>query len=423
MNGLKTYQSLMGKLNYALFLAVMVVLPLPRMIVQPIAVAWVISWVLEGRFLQRERWRWNKMAWPGLLLVLLTVWEAVSLLWCPSVHDGLKVIDRHWPLVVLMLVPIFGLNEHYHADKMLRTLFAACVASVGIYLFTSYWVSNYEAVLWFRHDLIKPFEFPEMHGITSLMKLRSFYCLVLTLSMCSTPLLYGYYVQRYPRWEVILTLGVGNLVMLAGMLMTGSRSAVLFLAATAAFLIFVTYRKQWKWWVQMLVVLTGFAVGVGAVVLNPRFYTFLNVDMHHIVLSEFTDMKEPRFYIWATILRHLQDFPLYGLGAGQHINFLLDQYREAGNQLLVDMAYGPHCQYLGMWICLGPLAAVLLLGAFFVIPKVFKGAGHYSAHALAFLFALNMLTDDFLERMDSVLTLIVWFVLVYMIETTKTEKP
>ena len=56
-------------------------------------------------------------------------------------------------------------------------------------------------------------------------------------------------------------------------------------------------------------------------------------------------------------------------------------------------------------------------------PKVFKGAGHYSAHALAFLFALNMLTDDFLERMDSVLTLIVWFVLVYMIETTKTEKP
>ena len=43
--------NIFGKLNYALFLALLIALPLPRMILQPIAVAFIIAWVLELRFL------------------------------------------------------------------------------------------------------------------------------------------------------------------------------------------------------------------------------------------------------------------------------------------------------------------------------------------------------------------------------------
>ena len=50
VNFLTKYQVLTGKLNYALFLALFIALPLPRVFLQPIAVAWVIAWVLECRF-------------------------------------------------------------------------------------------------------------------------------------------------------------------------------------------------------------------------------------------------------------------------------------------------------------------------------------------------------------------------------------
>ncbi|MBR4460375.1 MAG: hypothetical protein IKS26_02590, partial [Paludibacteraceae bacterium] len=117
MNFLTKYQVLTGKLNYALFLALLIALPLPRVFLQPIAVAWVIAWVLECRFVNKENWRWTNMAIPGVLLVILTLWEALSLLWAPDTQAGLSIIDRHWPFIILVLVPLFGFNEHYRTSK------------------------------------------------------------------------------------------------------------------------------------------------------------------------------------------------------------------------------------------------------------------------------------------------------------------
>ena len=428
--------NIFGKLNYALFLALLIALPLPRMILQPIAVAFIIAWVLELRFLPGASSRSNgrsglrlegsnfpfsifhfPLALPGLLLVCLTLWEAISLLWAPDTQAGLSIINRHWPFIILVLIPLFGFNEHYRTSKVLPALFASCVASVPLYLFTYYWVWNYDAVIWFRPDLIRPFEFPTFHGFTSLMKLRSYYCLVLMLSMLSTPLLYRQYLQRYPRWEVLVTLGVGNAVMLAGILMSGSRSALLSLAVTAIFLLFVNYRKRLRWYWSLLIVLVGLSVGIAGVVLNPRFALLSATDIHNLNLSEANQMNEPRPFLWATALRHIDEYGLFGLGAGQHANFMLEQYREAGNDYFLTQGFGPHSQYLSTWMCLGPLAVLLLLAVFVLIPRVYRGRARYSAHAVAFLFALSLLFDDLLERMDSILIFLVWMLLLYIIET------
>lgn len=419
-SGFSIYQNWMGKLSFALFLAMLIALPLPRMILQPIAVAWIISWVLEGRFLQRANWRWTPLALPGLLLVVLTLWEAVSLLWCPDVSAGLRMIERHWPLVVLVVVPIFGLNANYRAEKVLPTLFAACVASVPLYLFTYYWVWNFDAVIWFRPDLIRPFEFPSFHGITSLMKLRSYYCIILMLAIFSTPYLYRQYRARYSRAEVVLTLGVADAVLIAGMLMTGSRSAILIFAVTTVFLMFVSYRRRLKWWWQVLVVVLGLSAGVASVVLSPRFYTFANVDFSELDLTDSDATREPRFYIWSAVMEHVGDYGLFGLGAGGHVPFLQEQYRQAGALMFLEQGFGPHSQYLSAWMCLGPMAVLLLLAAFVLIPRVYKGNGHFAAHALAFLFAFSMLADDLLERMDSILILLIGMVVIYVLETSAT---
>ena len=418
MNPLTTYQFLTGKLSNALFLALLIALPMPRFILQPIAVAWIISWVLECRFVNKENWRWTNMAIPGVLLVILTLWEALSLLWAPDTTAGLSIIERHWPFVILVLIPFFGLNEHYRSDKVLPTLFAACVASVPLYLFTDYWVWQYDAVIWFRPDLIRPFEFPTFHGFTSLMKHRNFYSIVLTLSMLSSPLLYHQYIKRYARWEVLLTLGIGNAVMLAGILMTGSRSALLTLALTSIFLLFVNYRKRLRWWWSMLFVVVGLAIGIGGFVLNPRFDILKATDIHSLNLSEASQLNEPRPFLWATALRHMDEYGFFGMGAGEHVPFMQEQFRQAGNDFFLAQQFGPHCQYLGTWMCLGPLAVILLLAVFVAIPRVYRGCARFSAHALAFLFAFSLLFDDLFERMDSILIFLVWMILLYIIETS-----
>ena len=418
MTAFQTYQSLTGKLNYALFLALLIALPLPRFILQPIAVAWIISWVLECRFCNKENWRWTNLAIPGILLVVLTLWELVSLLWAPDTHAGLRHIERHWAFVVLVVVPLFGVNGLYRAEKLLSVLFASCVVSVPLYLFTSYWVWNADAVIWFQYELLRPYEFPTFHGFTSLIKLRSYYCPVLLLSILSTPLLYRHYRKRYPKWEVLFTLGVGVGVLVAGILMTGSRTAILALGVTSIFLVFVTYRKQLRWWWQALIVVVGLSAGIAALVCNPRFSYLTTTDLRNINIAEASEANEPRFFIWKIVLSHADDYPFFGLGAGQHCNFLTEQYVASGNDFLVKTNYGTHCQYFSYWMCLGPLAVLFLLAIFYLIPKSFKGTAHYSAHAVAFLYVFLMLSDDMLERMDSVITFLVWMVMLYVIETT-----
>lgn len=428
MNPLTTYQSLSGKLSYALFLALLIALPLPRFILQPIAVTWIISWVLELRWITgikdlrtdgQSHWR---LALPGILLVILTLWEALSLLWAPDQAAGLAIINRHWPFIILVLIPLFGFNDLFRGHKLLATLFAAGVVSVPLYLFTSYWVWNADAVIWFDRNALRPFEFPAFHGFTSLMKLRSYYCLILMLSIFSAPVLYRHYCRLYPRWEVLVTLGVGIAVMIVGILMTGSRSALITFVITVVFLLFVGYRKRLRWWAQALIVIGGLALGVGAMVLNPRFSLFTSVDMHHLELGEATNLNEPRLFIWHSVLEHRADYGFFGLGVGQHVPFMMERYREAGNTIFLEQGFGPHSQFFSTWMCLGPLAALLLLAVFFLIPRVFRGPAHYMAHAFAFLYGFSLLSDDLFERMDSILIFLVWMLVLYALETNPENR-
>jgi len=173
-----------------------------------------------------------------------------------------------------------------------------------------------------------------------------------------------------------------------------------------------------KWWWQMLIVVISLGAAVTTTVLNPRFSLITGTDMYDLDLKEATTMNEPRLFIWHTVLSHADEYPFFGLGAGCHRPFLEKQYETSGNELYIHMNYGTHCQYFSYWMCLGPLAVLLLIAAFFCIPRVYKGTAHYSAHALAFLFLFHMISDDLLERMDSILILLVWMILLHVLETT-----
>ena len=73
------YREIIGKANYGLFLTAAFLLPFPQLPIRYACVAWVVGWLLEGRWLSRPvPVKQNKMAIPFILFGLWYLWQAVS---------------------------------------------------------------------------------------------------------------------------------------------------------------------------------------------------------------------------------------------------------------------------------------------------------------------------------------------------------
>lgn len=70
------YQDIMGRINYGLFLCVVALLPFPQVFLRYACVLWVVSWAMEGRWMQRPKsLRENRMAIPFLLFAAWYAWK------------------------------------------------------------------------------------------------------------------------------------------------------------------------------------------------------------------------------------------------------------------------------------------------------------------------------------------------------------
>ena len=79
-NLLQKYQSVMGQLNYTIFLVFVALLPFPQIFLRYTCVAWFVTWLLEGRFLRKlTRKDWYK-AIPFLMFGIWYLWKITLLL-------------------------------------------------------------------------------------------------------------------------------------------------------------------------------------------------------------------------------------------------------------------------------------------------------------------------------------------------------
>ena len=68
---MNTYQEIVGRANWWLFLVVVALLPFPQIALRFACVLWIFCWALEGRWLTKPRsLKENKMAIPFLLFGL-----------------------------------------------------------------------------------------------------------------------------------------------------------------------------------------------------------------------------------------------------------------------------------------------------------------------------------------------------------------
>ena len=104
------YLSLVENLNYYLFVVAICMLPFPTRISLYAWVIWLLSWLLEGRFLRRENLKWHLGLLPVILFVIWVIWESISYIWAINKLDAANMLIRHISFIGIVPLALWGVN-------------------------------------------------------------------------------------------------------------------------------------------------------------------------------------------------------------------------------------------------------------------------------------------------------------------------
>ena len=414
---LNLYRQSIGALNYILFAAVLLSLPFPWAWTQPIATAWLIAWGLEGRWLQRKNWTWSRALMPIVLMVVYVAWEAVSLLWTQDVAQGLKEMHRHLPLLGLALVALCGTNEYYRPIRLKVLLVAGCLLSIVAYTTLVYWC--------IQQDMTGPGHMYHQfsywtffaEGPVAAIKHRLYYCLVLLLGLWFSGDIYRYFRTRYHAKIVLATVIVIDILLVTTIILTGCRIVIFFLPIMVLVAFVLNYHGRYRWALTgglTLCLLLCLALGF-------RYHQRLNIMKQDLTYLEREDVhitdnphtREPRLYIWYTIVQHAKEYGICGLGCGSADGFLQECYLQDEQAAFFTQKHlGAHNQFLYTWMELGPLAVVLLLAILCLVPYYHTCQARKDALFVSLMFGCCMLTETLLTMMSSLYVLYAIMVLI-----------
>lgn len=393
------YLSFIKFANYGAFLLAIISLPFHWRLANILLLVWLLLWVAEGRLFKRSNIRPLREFMPSLLCLSLVLLELISLCWADNQAAAHAVIERHIGFMVLPLVCLFGVNEHYNSKQMFTALAASAVCSVFHYLFSLYWVENANYVMFWTNDLNNLYI--NEGGLTMQMKHKLFYCIVLCVALCGLPSVYMYYRHRFPRWQVRLTISLAACILIVGVLLTYSRAGTFSMIIILATMVIMQLRDRKRT-----------IATLGAILLLLLFFLF------HPRMDELKN--DPRMHEWQSAWNSKSDIPFFGKGAGQEVDFMIEAYQRDGYAEGIENHYGPHNQYVSTTINLGYPGLIVLVALLFIIPCMYKGKARQVAVLISILYGISMLTDDVLLRIDPLFTLMITLVILQTLQHSET---
>ena len=401
------YKDIVGRINYALFLVVVFLLPFPQVCLRYGAVLWIATWILEGRWLRKPAsLRENKMAIPFVLFGLWYVWRMVSGVWAPDHAAWSWQMERYLTFGLIVPIGIWGVNNRYDWRQIGKVLVWGCIAAIPFYLIVL-------TVLYYHREIIDQlqwkadwnYDLPNWYAFLSdnisHIKHRLFLCSVEMLGA-----VVAIQIWKNKKWVLAGTLPI----MLACIPMTGSRQSILTVAAMVVagvvYLLPQRYRVRYGIGIMLLGVLLGGTV----LKYHPR--------MQKFDLSDITEMREispdhdVRFNIWGIALQQPSDYVLRGLGAGQSTHYMMAQYQKLGCDYYYEKQYNCHNQYLEELMEIGVFGLLFFVLAWLTIPLCAKQGGRLTALLFTVLYMLNMFTDCMFGRFDGIILWAVGLVLI-----------
>ena len=404
------YKTIIERVNYVLFAALVFLLPFPQVFLRYAIVLWLVAWVLEGRWLHKPKsLKRNTMVIPFLLFALWYVWRIASGLWAADHAAWSWQMERYLTFGLMVPVGIWGVNERYNWKQLGRVFTIGCVAAVPIYLiiltplyFHREIIDQLNWVAEWNYDVHSWYSF--FANNISVLKHRLFLCSIEILGAAM-----ALQVWKEKKW--LLT---GMLpVMLAAIPLTGSRQSILTLAALAVIGLIYLLPKRYRMRYGIGIVLLGVLLGGAVLKFHPR--------MQEFHLKDITQMRtispdhDVRLNLWGIALQQPSDYLWHGLGAGQSTNYMMERYQEMGCDYYYQKEYNTHNQYLAELMEIGIFGLLFFVLAWLSIPLCAKNKGRLNALIFSTLYLLNMFTDCMFGRFDGIVLWAVWMVLIYQI--------
>lgn len=414
------YRDIIGRINYGLFLTVVMLLPFPQTPLRYAFVFWFITWCMELRWLRKPSLFSHsssgfKIVLPFMMFGLWYASKALSGLWAPDHAAWSWQMERYLTFVLLIPVGIWGFNPYYKWRQIGKVLVSSCVVALPLYI-TWMTVIYYHPELvpysiltepWVQHENWWTF----LAENISHFKHRLFLCSVELLGAMVAFQLY------YKRLKLLIPI---LLVMLSSIPLTGSRQSVLTAIAMLAVGIVYALPRTYRWRYGLGIILIGMLVGVGVFKTHPRLKQVQVQDV-----KEMRDMSynhDIRFNIWGAALQHPSDYIAYGLGAGQSETYLTKRYNDVKFDYYAARQYHAHNQYLEELMEIGIPGLILFFLAWLSVPLCAQKKGRLTAILFITLFGFNMFTDCMFGKFCGIALWAVGLILIFLQSNAESEE-
>lgn len=388
MKSIDKYQQIIGKINYWLFVFTIFLLPFHRSILRYVYVAWIISWYLELRWVKRPGCLKNNIfAIPFILFGIWYLWKIGSILWITNYSAWASQIERYMTFGLIVPIALWGMNEHYEWRKIGKVFVLSCVVAMLVYpaIFT---------LFFYNREIVEFFNFNPRWNFTantwyyyfteniSFLKHRLFLCSVELFGVVVAIRLYA------KKLKILLPIVI---IMLSSIPLTGSRQSILTCTGMIVVGIIIVLPKVYSFRYGVLIILFGFILGGGLLLLHPRMqkFNFANI----VDISNVDNSHDARLNIWGLALQEPSDYFWTGLGAGQGTIYLIKKYEKLGLTYYAERKFHSHNQYLEELMDIGVFGMIFFIAAWLSIPICSHGYARKTSILFSTLFMMNMLTD------------------------------
>ena len=410
----------MGQVNYIFFLLIVALLPFPQLFLRYACVAWLITWLLEGRFLRIPTRQDLYKAIPFLMFGFWFLWKIISGIWAENREAYLWQLERYMLFGTMIPIGIWGVNQHYNWKQICKVLAISCVAAAGVYFFTLFWIFNADIFNFeLGHRPLQSISFDFFAEKISYIKHRLFLCSTEMMGIMALLYLRKDIIGKYGKTKGYFLITCAIIIMIALILATGSRASIL--SGVALFTVWMLYKlpiRRIRYKIGFVLLACG--IGLFALSQHPRMQAFDYEDL--LSIRETAYDHNVRLNIWGSALSSPQDYSLFGLGAGQSTPYLQQKYAEEGLNDYAQISFSAHNQYLTEWIEIGVPGLMFFILAWISIPYFSKKRARKSAMIFLTLYGLNMLTDCMWGMFDGIILWAVWMLLIRLQADTQTNQ-
>ena len=398
------YLQIIRYVNYILFVVAACMLSFPTRMSLYAWGLWLLTWFMEGRFVNKNNLQWNKGLIPLCLLLLWVLCEAVSYVWSIDREDTLNMLIRHLSFILIMPIALWGVNEYYNWRRIAHCFVLTTIISVFVYGIYIYFVWHWDYICMYHSLPEHVRSWTYYANQISLLKHRFYYGTVINLAVIVLLKSRNFALSfNSDNRKNTFFFFVKLFLLTMGVVMSGSRANLITLLVIVCVALLQPMKGKTRAWLASMVAVVSIFFLVLMFNFHPRFE---QLHWKGTSVQEFqpTYVVEPRINIWYMALQNPQDYLLHGVGAGANSEYLKPIYYAFHMDEFAKRDYNAHSQYLATCIDMGILIAFFFTLIWLLYPLFYKGKCRQLATLVALLIALNMLTENMLARIDGVIT-------------------